>query len=480
MPPAKTIRWEPLAAIAKAVGSGQITAEGLVKCALKEIAAYQSLHAVLEINPQALKQAQMLDASIKNGQKAGRLAGVPFIAKDNFLTHNTSTTAASKILEGFKAPYQATAVNRLEAEGAILVAKANLDEFAHGSSTENSAFGATKNPHNTDYVPGGSSGGSAAAVAAGLVPLALGTDTGGSIRLPASFTGTVGFKPTYGLISRFGVIAMGSSVDVIGPITNNTEDAALALEVMAGADGFDSTLIRRDSGDYSQLQPNLKGKKFGLIKEHMGKDADSKVSSKIKEVISSIKEAGAEVEEISIPVDELALAVYYIVVPAEISSNLARYDGIKYGFSAKTAKNLEEQYKTTRQAGFGDEPKRRILMGTYVLSSGYYDAYYKKAQAVRTQLIEQYAQVFKKFDYLMGPTSPTPPFKLGERQDPLSMYLADVATVATNLIGSPAISLPVGKAGGLPVGLQLIGPQRSDKEMLETANAIEKLGVGNV
>lgn len=478
--PAKDdVQWQSLASIAEAVQGGVITASGLVGCCLKRIKATDSYHTVLALNPEAKARAAAIDKDVKAGKKVGRLAGVPFMAKDNFLTFNTATTAASKILGGFSAPYQATAVERLEAEGAILIAKTNLDEFAHGSSTENSAFGPTKNPYDPKKVPGGSSGGSAAAVALNQCAFALGSDTGGSIRLPASFCGVVGLKPTYGLVSRFGVIAMASSTDVVGTLTRSVEDAAYLLEIMSGADGFDSTLIPRDKNSYASAQATLKGKKIGLIKEHLGKGVEPVVRSRVRAVAKQLEAAGARVSEVSIPVDELALAVYYIVVPAEISSNLGRYDGVKYGHASAKAKNLGELYKLSRAEGFGDEPKRRVLTGTYVLSHGYYDAYYKQAQAVRTQLIEQYQKVFKEFDLLMGPTSPSLPFDIGARQDPLSMYLADVLTVAVNLTGDVAISIPIGKDGGLPIGLQLIAPQSRDRELLGLARAVEALELNN-
>ncbi len=469
----------PISDLVADVESGKLSARELVQASLDKIAAAEDLHAVLEINPEALAQADKLDRELKTQDsrlKTKRLLGVPFIAKDMFLTQNTHTTAGSNILKPFKAPYQATVIEKLEAEGAIMVAKANQDAFGHGSSNENSDFGPAKNPWDKSRVPGGSSGGSAAAVAAGMCSFALGTDTGSSIRLPASFCGIVGIKPTYGLVSRSGVVAMGSSFDVIGPLANSVEDAALILDVMAGKDLLDATTIARDKQAYNPVSkvPNLKGVKVGVIKEFMGDGVDGAVRVQIQQAIDRMRDAGAEITEASIPSNDLALACYYILVPAEISSNLARYDGIKYGHSASEAKTLAETYDLSRDQGFGDEAKRRIMIGTYVLSSGYYDAYYKKAQKVRTLLINEFNQAFEKFDVLVGPNSPTTAFKLGQKaQDPLAMYLTDVMLVSANLVGSPVISLPIGLANGLPVGIQLIGKQQNELKLLSIATAVE-------
>jgi aspartyl-tRNA(Asn)/glutamyl-tRNA(Gln) amidotransferase subunit A len=433
-------------------------------------------HAILELNDAALERAKALDVRAQQGERLGRLAGIPFIAKDNFLTFGTRTTASSNMLKPFKAPYQSTAIERLEAEGAIMVAKANLDAFAHGASTENSDFGPTMNPHDPERVPGGSSGGSAAAVALGLACFALGTDTGGSIRQPAALTGVVGLKPTYGLVSRYGVIAMGSSFDVIGPLANRVEDAALVLDVMAAPDVRDATTIERDKGTYTEIESELRGKKIGLIKEHVGAGTSAAVTEAFNRAVAQLKTAGAEVEEVSLKSVDLGLACYYILVPAEVSSNLARYDGIRYGHTSAEAKNLSETYLMSRDEGFGPEAKRRIMIGTYVLSSGYYDAYYKQAQKVRTLLIQEFHEAFERFDLLIGPTTPTAAFKLGEKaHDPLAMYMEDVNTVAVNLVGVPAISLPMGKDNGLPLGLQLIAPQRAERQLLGAAKAVEEL-----
>lgn len=465
----------PLAELAAEVGSGKLTAAALVQASLDAIAA-DDHHAVLETNPLALDRARLLDADIKVGKPAGRLAGVPFIAKDNFLTLGTRTTAASNILKPFKAPYQATVVEKLEAEGAIMVAKSNLDAFAHGSSTENSDFGPTKNPVDPSRVPGGSSGGSAAAVALGLASFALGTDTGGSIRQPAALSGVVGYKPTYGLVSRYGVVAMGSSVDVIGPLANRVADAALVLDVIAGRDHRDATTIERSGGSYLPSAASIKGKRIGVIKEYFGAGVDIKVAAKIKAAVDVLKAAGASVSEVSLPSVDLALASYYILVPAEVSSNLARYDGVRFGHSASEAKSLADTYLMSRDQGFGSEAKRRIMIGTYVLSSGYYDAYYKKAQQVRTKILTEFKQAFSQYDLLVGPTAPTAAFKIGDKnQDPLAMYAADVNTVAINLVGACGISLPAGEIEGLPVGLQLMAAQGEDGKLLAAAADVEKL-----
>jgi aspartyl-tRNA(Asn)/glutamyl-tRNA(Gln) amidotransferase subunit A len=469
--------WQPIAEIAKDVQEGRVSATDLVERALVAIAEKDEYMAIIAVLDEAARaRAAQIDAAVKNGEKLGRLAGVPFIAKDNFLVFGAETTAASNILKGFEAPYQSTAIERLEAEGAICVAKANLDAFAHGSSTENSDFFTTKNPHDTTRVPGGSSGGSAASVMLDMAPFALGTDTGGSIRLPASFCGAVGLKPTYGLVSRNGVVAMASSTDVIGPLTRTVDDAALVLDVMAGRDELDSTTIERQDSYFPVADLPLKGVKFGLIKEYIDNDGlDSGVKQQILAAVEKMKAAGAEIVDVSLPSLPLALAVYYIICPAEVSSNLSRYDGQRYGYSFPDAKDLDESYQKSRDLGFGAEAKRRIMIGTHVLSSGYYDAYYKKAQTVRTKIINEFNEVFGQVDYLLGPTAPEIAFKIGENTaDPLKMYLTDIMTVAVNLAGVPAISIPAGTVDDMPVGLQLIAPQRRDAELLSTAKQTEE------
>lgn len=474
--PAKS-QWLPIADIAAQVQSGQLKARSLVEQSLKTIEDKREYNAIIvNLKDRALERADFIDSEVQSGNTVGALAGVPFIAKDNFLVFGAETTAASNILRGFEAPYQATAIERLEAAGAICVAKANLDAFAHGASTENSDFFTTKNPHDTARVPGGSSGGSAAAVVLDMAPFALGSDTGGSIRQPASFTGCIGYKPTYGLVSRSGVVAMASSTDVVGPLTRTVEDTAVVLDVIAGIDPLDSTTISRDSSSYTKFDSVLSRKKIGVIKEYMGEGLNSEVKDVINDAIQKIKKTGADVTEISLPSLPLSLAVYYIVVPAEVSSNLSRYDGQRYGYSYADAIDLDESFTKSRGMGFGKEAKRRIMIGTYVLSSGYYDAYYKKAQTVRTKIINEFNDAFKHVDFLLGPTAPTTAFKIGENAgDPLQMYLADVMTVGASLAGIPAISIPAGASGGLPVGLQLMAAQRRDRELLSLAKNAEEL-----
>jgi aspartyl-tRNA(Asn)/glutamyl-tRNA(Gln) amidotransferase subunit A len=468
--------WEPIAEIAEKVKSKRTTALANVEESLALIKQfdpeYKFIIAVCE--DRALKRAKEIDKKVENDENVGKLAGVPFIAKDNFLVFGAKTTAASNILKNFEAPYQSSAIDKLEAEGAICVAKANLDAFAHGSSTENSDFFTTKNPHDVTRVPGGSSGGSAASVALGIAPFALGTDTGGSIRLPASYCGVVGYKPTYGLVSRSGVVAMASSTDVIGPFTRSVEDTAFVLDVMSGKDGLDSTMIER-SDSYEIKNVSLEGIKIGVIKEYL-EGLDVKIRKQLDSAIDIFKSNGVIIEEVSLPSLPLALAVYYVIVPAEVSSNLSRYDGQRYGYSESNVSSLDESYEMSRSNGFGAEAKRRIMIGTHVLSSGYYDAYYKKAQTVRTKIINEFKSAFSKYDFLIGPTAPNIAFKIGENaDDPLSMYLTDIMTVAVNLVGIPAISIPNGLVDGMPVGLQIMADQNMDQELLSISNVFEGL-----
>jgi aspartyl-tRNA(Asn)/glutamyl-tRNA(Gln) amidotransferase subunit A len=456
--------------------AGRTTSVALVEEALarlEEKAEYNV--AISTAHARALERAQEIDEARASGKSMGRLAGVPFIAKDNFLTLGTTTTAAAKILENFQAPYQSSAIELLEKEGAIMIAKANLDAFAHGSSTENSAYGPTKNAIDSTRVPGGSSGGSATAVALDIVPFALGTDTGGSIRQPASLSGVVGVKPTYGLVSRYGVVAMASSTDTIGVLTHTADDAALVMDIMAGKDERDSTTLPERLKSYLPDDNPVGKLKIGLVKEYMTDAVQPEVRAATQKRAEDLRALGHEVEEVSLPALDTALAIYYIVVPAEISSNLSRYDGIKYGLSAEQAKSLDEVYGMTRDQGFMAENKRRILIGTYVLSSGYYDAYYRKAQTARTLLINEFKKTFEQFDMLIGPVSPTTAFKLGENtEDPLKMYLADIMTVAVSLAGLPALSVPSGEDDqGLPIGLQLIGKQKDDALLFAVARQLE-------
>ncbi len=432
----------------------------------KQNAEYNALLSLTE--ERALERADAVDA----GKITGKLAGVPFVVKDNFLAFGAPTTAASKMLAGFDAPLQATAVEKLEAEGAICIGKSNLDAFAHGGSTENSAYGPTKNAYDKTRVSGGSSGGSAVITALDIVPFTLGSDTGGSIRQPASFNGVVGIKPTYGTVSRYGVVAMASSTDTIGSITSNVADAETVMSIMAGRDDRDMTTLP----DFFEVPQFVKpGQKIGLIKEFMTDGVDIEVRTKINEYADSLRAKGHTVEEVSLPMLEYSLAIYYIIVPAEISSNLARYDGIHYGYRAEGAKTLAELYGRSRNDGFMTENKRRIMIGSYVLSSGYFDAYYLKAQKARTLLIKQFNDLFAQYDLLIGPVAPTTAFRLGDNtSDPIKMYLEDVMTVPASLAGLPAISVPAGVSQtDMPIGVQLIGPARSDAKLLALARSLE-------
>jgi aspartyl-tRNA(Asn)/glutamyl-tRNA(Gln) amidotransferase subunit A len=431
----------------------------------------ESYHALLSLTEaHALERADAVD----RGEITGRLAGVPFVVKDNFLAYGAPTTAASKMLEQFDAPLQATAVEKLEAEGAICIGKANLDAFAHGGSTENSAFGPTLNSVDMTRVAGGSSGGSAVVTALDIVPFALGSDTGGSIREPASFNGVVGVKPTYGTVSRYGVVAMASSTDTIGTFATNAADAAMVMSIMAGQDQKDMTTLADFFEPVAEAKPT---QKIGLIKEFMTDDVDEEVRSRVNEYADKLRSAGHIVEEVSLPIVHHTLAMYYIIVPAEISSNLARYDGIRYGKRAEGAATLAELYGKSRDEGFVTENKRRIMIGSYVLSSGFFDAYYQQAQRARTLLIRELQALFETYDVLIGPVAPTPAFSLGENAaDPIKMYLADIMTVPASLAGIPALSVPAGTTdAGLPVGVQLMGPRRSDAQLLALAQSMEKM-----
>ena len=469
--------WPNISELVTKFNNGEISAEENVLKALELIEKNNKYNAIISINTDAaISKAREIDQRRKSGENIGRLAGVPYIAKDNFLTFGGETTAASNILKGFNAPYQSSAIEKLESEGAICVAKANLDAFAHGASTENSDFMITKNPHDKDRVPGGSSGGSAASVVLGLAPFSIGTDTGGSIRQPAAFSGCIGLKPTYGLISRSGVVAMASSTDCIGPMTRTVGEASLLLDIMSGRDSLDSTTIDKDSLGYITLDSDIKGKKIGLVKEYFDESLSPDIKASIDDMVNKLKTAGAEIIDISLPILPSALAVYYILCPAEVSSNLSRYDGQRFGYSYKAANDLNESYSESRALGFGKEAKRRIIIGTYVLSSGYYDAYYKKAQLVRTKIVNDFHKAFKSVDFLLGPVAPTQAFKIGEKSnDPLAMYLSDVLTVAPNLAGIPAITIPIDIKNNLPVAIQLMAAQKNDRKLLGAAKKIEEL-----
>ncbi len=445
------------------------SARAVVENSIKLARENEQYHAILNLTEErALKLADEVDA----GKITGKLAGVPFLVKDNFLAFGAPTTAASKMLEKFDAPLQATAVEKLEAEGAICIGKTNLDAFAHGGSTENSAYGPTKNAYDQSRVSGGSSGGSAVFTALNVVPFALGSDTGGSIRQPASFNGVIGIKPTYGMVSRYGVIAMASSTDTIGAFATNVSDVEMVMDIMSGLDPRDMTTM----SDFFQVKTDAKpGQKIGLIKDFMTDDVDSDVRAKVNEYVEKLRAAGHTVEEVSLPMAEYALAIYYIIVPAEISSNLARFDGIRYGHRAESVKTLAELYGRTRDEGFVTENKRRIMIGSYVLSSGFFDAYYLQAQKARTLLINEFNKLFASYDLLIGPVAPTTAFKLGENtSDPIKMYLEDIMTVPASLAGLPAISVPAGfSQTGLPIGVQFIGPRQSDADLLALARSME-------
>ena len=429
---------------------------------------------ITPLTDEALSKAEEID---KNKDNGSMLAGIPIGIKDNLCTKGVKTTCSSKMLENFVAPYDATVVEKVNKAGMINLGKLNMDEFAMGSSTENSAMKITRNPWNLSAVPGGSSGGSAAAVAANEVPWALGSDTGGSIREPASFCGVVGLKPTYGLVSRYGLVAFASSLDQVGPITKDVTDCAMLLNVIAGHDEKDSTSCKREKVDYTKcLDKNIKGLKIGVPKEFFGEGINSEVKQKLQEAIDVYKSMGAIVEECSLNVAEYALATYYIIACAEASSNLGRFDGIRYGYRTKNYKNLKELFKNSRSEGFGPEVKRRIILGTYVLSSGYYDAYYKKAQQVRTFVKKEFDNQFEKYDVLLTPVAPTTAFEIGSKcNDPLEMYLADICTVSINIASVPAISIPCAvDSKNMPIGMQLIGNRFSEEKLLNAAYMFEQ------
>ena len=460
----------------------KLTIESAHKAMIKK--ENKEINDFLEITEKlALDQAQKIDDKIERGEKIEGIEGIPIAIKDNILVEDYKCTAGSKILENYQTPYDSTVVKKLKDAGAIIIGKTNLDEFAMGSSTENSAFGVVKNPLDKTRVPGGSSGGSAAAVAASHCLGALGSDTGGSVRQPASFCGIVGFKPSYGRVSRYGLIAMASSLDQIGTFGKTTADAKLIFDVIKGKDKFDSTTIENSTQNSKlKIMPTgrqAKNLRIGVPKEYFGQGIDKKIKEKIQKAIKKFEKMGAKIKEISLPSTEYALAVYYIIMPAEISANLARFDGIKYGLSAgnlpagRQGKNLLENYLKTRAEGFGDEPRRRIMLGTYVLSAGYRDAYYNKAQKVRALIKKEFDAVFHDVDVILTPTTPTTAFKIGEKKDPLSMYLSDIYTTPASLAGLPAISVPCGEVDGLPVGLQIIGPQFYDEFVFEIANSFE-------
>jgi aspartyl-tRNA(Asn)/glutamyl-tRNA(Gln) amidotransferase subunit A len=461
--------------IRDAVLARQISAVEVCEQALARIeAGNRRLNAFLTVaGEQALDRARAID----NGQHRGPLAGVPVAIKDNLMTRGIRTTAASRMLEKFVPPYDASVVRRLHSAGALTIGKTNCDEFAMGSSTENSAFGPSRNPWNEASIPGGSSGGSAVAVAAGMTPIALGSDTGGSIRQPASFCGIVGLKPTYGRVSRYGLIAFASSLDQVGPMARTAYDAAIVLSVLAGADPHDSTASQEPVGDYiGSLSGDIRGLRLGVPRTLLEQGVDQDVRRCFDEALEVLKARGAVLIDVDLPYAPAAISTYYIVATAEASSNLARYDGVRYGFRADGVGNLREMYEKSRTQGFGPEVKRRIMLGTYVLSAGYYDAYYLKAQQVRTLIRRDYDNAFERADAIAMPTSPTAAFKIGEKsEDPLSLYLTDVFTVSAPLAGLPALSIPCGLTGDpLPVGLQLTGRPFDEATLLRVGDAYER------
>ncbi|MGK0289544.1 MAG: aspartyl-tRNA(Asn)/glutamyl-tRNA(Gln) amidotransferase subunit A [bacterium] len=458
---------------------GEITTLDIAQSVLKRIEEVEgTVKAYLSLaGEQVLEQAKAIDAKIANGETVSPLAGMPIAIKDIFNIKGTKTTCASKMLENYVSPYDSTVTQKLSDAEYNLVGKTNMDEFAMGSSTENSAFYPTKNPWNLDCVPGGSSGGSGASVAAGTALASLGTDTGGSIRQPASFNGIVGVKPTYGRVSRYGMVAFASSLDQAGPMTQDVEDAALIMNAIAGYDEKDATSLNVDVPDYTQfLNKDIKGMKIGLIKELDLSQCDADVIQIFEKNIESLKSAGAEIVEISLPNISHAVATYYVLAPSEASSNLGRYDGVRYGLRAENPSNLQELYEESREQGFGPEVKRRILLGTFTLSSGYYDAYYLKAQKIQNLIRHQFNQAFKSVDAIATPVSPTPAFKLGEKvADPLQMYLIDAFTIPANLAGIPGMSIPAGfTSENLPVGLQLLGKHLDEGKLFQIAHAFER------
>ena len=457
--------------------AGEVTSEEVVRGYLDRADALKRLNVFVHLDPEAvLAQARAVDADRKAGRPVGPLAGVPVAIKDVLCVEGEPTTCGSRMLKNFRPPYDATVIARLKKAGAILFGKTNMDEFAMGSSNETSYFGPVRNPWNTELVPGGSSGGSAAAVAARLVPAATATDTGGSIRQPAALCGVTGFKPTYGRVSRYGMIAFASSLDQGGVIAATAEDAALVLGAMAGFDPNDSTSVDRPVPDYTAtLNDSVKGLRIGLLKEFFDKGLDPNSEKRIREALGVYEKLGAQLREVSLPCLPLSVPTYYVVAPAEASSNLARYDGVRFGYRCENPKDLMDLYCRTRGEGFGAEVKRRIMTGTYVLSAGYYDAYYLKAQKVRQLINRDFERAFTEVDVLIGPTTPTPAFPIGAKvDDPVTMYLNDIYTIGANLAGLPGVSIPCGFTQGLPVGLQIVGPHFGEARVLNVAHVYQR------
>lgn len=456
----------------------EVSVSDLVDESFKRISEVEGkVQAFLTLDEEnARNKAKQLDEKLAGGDSTGILFGMPIGIKDNIVTKGVRTTCASKILENFDPIYDATVMQKLHNAETVMIGKLNMDEFAMGGSTETSHYQRTFNPWNLDYVPGGSSGGSAAAVAAGEVPFTLGSDTGGSIRQPAAYCGVVGLKPTYGRVSRFGLVAFASSLDQIGPITRNVEDNAYLLQAISGVDPYDSTSANLPVSNYvEQLTGDVKGLRIAVPKEYLGEGVQASVRNAILEALKVLEKLGATWEEVSLPHSKYGVATYYLLASSEASSNLARFDGIRYGYRAQGAENLIDLYKKTRSEGFGDEVKRRIMLGTFALSSGYYDAYYKKAQQVRTLIKQDFDKVFEKYDVILGPTAPTPAFKIGAQiDDPLTMYANDLLTIPVNLAGVPGISVPCGFDNGLPIGLQIIGKHFDEATVYRVAHAFEQ------
>jgi len=467
-----------VAEILRGLDSGEFSSEDITRRYLDAIDRRDAqINSFITVTPeQAIAQAKAADAARAKGE-AGAMCGLPLAHKDIFCTDGIRTSCASKMLDNFIAPYNATVVNKMAAAGAVTLGKTNLDEFAMGSSNETSYYGPVRNPWNPDCVPGGSSGGSAAAVAAGLAPAATGTDTGGSIRQPAALCGLTGLKPTYGRVSRYGMIAFASSLDQGGPMARTAEDCAILLQAMAGFDPADSTSMDLAVPDYrSELDRDLSGVKIGLPKEYFGEGLDSAIGDAVHAALEEYRKLGAELVEISLPHTDLAVPCYYVIAPAEASSNLSRFDGVRYGYRCDKPKDLDDLYTRTREEGFGEEVKRRILVGTYALSAGFYDAYYRKAQQIRRLIKQDFVDAFKQVDFIAGPTTPNPAFGLGEKvSDPVTMYLEDIYTIAVNLAGLPALSMPAGFTGGKPIGLQLIGQDFDEAGLLGAAHRYQQV-----
>ena len=464
------------AELSQALSSGEISSVELTRSYLDRINKYEELNAYITVcEDSALAQAKTADEK-RAGGDSSPLLGVPLAHKDIFCTNGVTTTCGSRMLHNFVAPYDATVVEKFNNAGAVMLGKTNMDEFAMGSSNETSFFGPVKNPWGRKRVPGGSSGGSASAVAADLCAMATGTDTGGSIRQPAAFCGITGFKPSYGRVSRRGMIAFASSLDQAGPLCKSAEDAALMTNVMAGLDNKDSTSIDKPVEDYTAtLNDSLEGLKIGIPKQHFAEGLTAEVEKGIREALSEYEKLGASIIEVDLPNNHLSVSAYYVVAPAEASANLSRYDGVRYGYRCEDPVDLEDMYKRTRSEGFGDEVKRRILVGTYALSAGYYDAYYKKAQKIRRLIKNDFVEAFKEVDVIVGPTSPHTAFELGAKTDPVTMYLEDIYTIAVNLAGLPGISIPAGLASGLPIGMQIVGKDFGEAKLLNVAHQFQQV-----